>query len=107
MSQEELILRIAELEKQNEQLKNELEETKAHLKKYTAPASSKKYYQEHKEEHKQRVREYQKRTNYKSESKHIPSTEQRKEYNRRAYLKKKEKEKEKLDKETQESQENI
>ena len=45
MSQEELILRIAELEKQNEQLKNELEETKVHLKKYTAPASSKKYYQ--------------------------------------------------------------
>jgi len=105
MSQEDLLLRIAELEKQNEQLKNELEETKVHLKKYTAPASSKKYYQEHKEEHKQRVREYQKRTNYKSESKHIPTAEQRKEYNRRAYLKKKEKEK--LDKETQESQENI
>ena len=105
MSQEDLLLRIAELEKQNEQLKNELEETKVHLKKYTAPASSKKYYQKHKEEHKQRVREYQKRTNYKSESKHIPSTEQRKEYNRRAYLKKKENER--LEKEKQESQENI
>lgn len=105
MLHEEMISYIAELEKQNEQLKNELDETKVHLKKYTAPASSKKYYQEHKEEHKQRVREYQKRTNYKSESKHIPTSEQRKEYNRRAYLKKKEKEK--LEKEKQETQEDI
>ena len=47
MSQEEMISYIAELEKRNEQLKAELEETKAHLKRYTAPASSKKYYQEH------------------------------------------------------------
>lgn len=105
MLHEEMISYIAELEKQNEQLKNELEETKAHLKRYTAPASSKKYYQEHKEEHKQRVREYQQRTNYKSECKYKPSAEQRKEYNRRAYLKKKEKEK--LEKEKQETQEDI
>ena len=39
MLHEEMISYIAELEKQNEQLKNELEETKAHLKRYTAPAS--------------------------------------------------------------------
>jgi hypothetical protein len=56
MENEQLKNRIAELEK-------ELEETKEHLKRYTAPASSKVYYQKHKEEQKQRVREYQQKTN--------------------------------------------
>lgn len=103
MSQEELTLRIAELEKQNEQLKNELEETKIHLKKYTAPASSKKYYQEHKEEHKQRVREYKERTKY--NNKYQPTEEQKKKWARTAYLNKKAKlEKEKLERENMEKQ---
>lgn len=103
MSQEDLLLRIAELEKQNEQLKNELEETKVHLKKYTAPASSKKYYQEHKEEHKQRVREYKERTKY--NNKYQPTAEQKKKWARTAYLNKKAKlEKEKLEKENMEKQ---
>jgi phage host-nuclease inhibitor protein Gam len=59
-----MISYIADLEKQNERLKTELEETKAHLKRYTAPARSKKYYQENKEEHKQRVRQYKESTKY-------------------------------------------
>ena len=103
MSQEDLLLRIAELEKQNEQLKNELEETKVHLKKYTAPASSKKYYQEHKEEHKQRVREYKERTKY--NNKYQPTEEQKKKWARTAYLNKKAKlEKEKLEQDKMEKQ---
>jgi hypothetical protein len=80
---------IKELEEENAKLKEELHATKEHLKKYTAPASSKVYYEKHKEEQKQRVKEYQQRTNYKSDYK--PTPEQKKEYARRAYLKKKEK----------------
>jgi hypothetical protein len=96
-------LRIKELEEENAKLKEELHATKEHLKKYTAPASSKVYYEKHKEEQKQRVKEYQQRTNYKSDYKATP--EQKKEYARRAYLKKKEK----LKNETEEKQndENI
>ncbi len=96
-------LRIKELEEENVRLKEELHATKEHLKKYTAPASSKVYYEKHKEEQKQRVKEYQQRTNYKSDYK--PTPEQKKEYARRAYLKKKEK----LQNETEEKQnyENI
>ena len=82
-------IRIQELEEENVRLKEELHATKEHLKKYTAPASSKVYYEKHKEEQKQRVKEYQQRTNYKSDYK--PTPEQKKEYARRAYLKKKEK----------------
>ncbi len=77
------------LEEENEKLRNELNEIKMHLKKYTAPASSKVYYEKHKEAQKQRVKEYQQRTNYKSDYK--PTPEQKKEYNRREYLKRKEK----------------
>ena len=85
------------LEEENEKLRNELNEIKSHLKKYTAPASSKVYYEKHKEAQKQRVKEYQQRTNYKSDYK--PTPEQKKEYNRREYLKRKEK----LQKESEES----
>tara|TARA_B110000003_G_C16129349_1_gene331067 strand:- start:62 stop:355 length:294 start_codon:yes stop_codon:yes gene_type:complete len=81
--------RIKELEERNAKLEEELQATKEHLKKYTAPASSKIYYEKHKEEHKQRVKEYQQRTNYKST--YVASPEKKKEYARRAYLKKKEK----------------
>lgn len=98
MSQEEMISYITELEKRNEQLKTELEETKAHLKRYTAPVSSKKYYQEHKEEHKQRVREYKERTKY--NNKYQPTAEQKKKWARTAYLNKKAK----LEKENMEKQ---
>jgi hypothetical protein len=41
-------------------LENELEETKIRLKKYTAPDRKKKIYQAHKEEIKEKVKEYKK-----------------------------------------------
>ena len=81
------------LEEENARLKEELQTTKEHLKKYTAPASRKEYYERNKEKEKTRVRDYQQRTNYKST--YVASPEKKKEYARRAYLKKKEKEKEK------------
>ena len=61
-------------------LENELQQTKEHLKKYTAPASNKIYYEKHKDEIKDR--------NYKKNS-----PEKRVEYNKRAYQKRKEKQK--------------
>jgi hypothetical protein len=58
---------------------------KEHLKKYTAPASRKEYYEKNKEAIKERNNNYKKNTGYK------PTPEQKKEYNRQAYLKRKEK----------------
>ena len=77
------------LKKEVVELRAELEEVKEHLKRYTAPGYKKEYYEKNKEEHIKRVREYQKRTNYKSTWK--PSPEEKKISNRRAYLKRKEK----------------
>ena len=51
------------LKEENEKLKNELIETKEHLKKYTAPLRNKIYYEENKDLHKQRVKEYKKKKN--------------------------------------------
>ena len=79
---------IKELTDENAKLKDELDATKEHLKKYTAPSRNRQFYQNNKDVLKKRVREYQIRTNYKSKSKSTP--EQIKEYNRRAYLKRKE-----------------
>jgi hypothetical protein len=76
-----------ELIKENLLLKDEIDLLKEKLKNYTAPKRSKKFYETHKEEIKQKVREYKEKTNYNS---NIP-TEKKKEYNKRAYLKKKEK----------------
>ena len=69
--------RIKALEEENDKLKQELQETKEHLKKYTAPASRREYYERNKEKEKQRAKEYQQRTNYKSDYK--PKQEQKKE----------------------------
>jgi len=80
---------IKELTEKNAKLEQELLLTKEHLKKYTAPASRREYYERNKEKEKQRVKDYQERTNYKSTC--VASPEKRKEYARRAYLKKKEK----------------
>jgi hypothetical protein len=80
---------IKELTEKNAKLEQELLLTKEHLKKYTAPASRREYYERNKEKEKQRVKDYQERTNYKST--YVASPEKRKEYARRAYLKKKEK----------------
>jgi hypothetical protein len=90
--------RINELEEENAKLKEELQSTKEHLKKYTAPASSKVYYEKHKELVKQRVKECREKTNYIS----TISPEKKKEYNKQAYLRRKEK----LKKELEETQHN-
>ena len=86
--------KIKEILEENTKLKEELQATKEHLKKYTAPASRKVYYERNKEKEKQRAKEYKEKTNYKS------TPEQRKEYNRQSYLRKKEK----LQKELEEKQ---
>ena len=80
----------AELNKTKEEykkLQDELNETKEHLKKYTAPKRSKTYYENHKEEIIKRVKEHKQITNYTYEV----SPEKRKEYNKIAYQKRKEK----------------
>ena len=82
MNLEEALLRIAQLEKQNTELKDQLEK---------ANNKNKHYYQTHREEFIQKVKEYQEKTNY---YKNIPP-EKKKEYARTAYLNKKEKERKK------------
>jgi len=75
---EELLHKISILEEENNKLKSELEETKEHLKKYTAPKRNKKYYENNKEEllNKMKINP-------------IPS-DKKKEYNKNYYLKRKE-----------------
>ena len=93
MNNEELIKEIENLKKENENLKIVLNETQEHLKKYTAPSNMKKYYENHKEEIKAKVKEYKAKTNYYSNL----SSDKKKEYAKTAYLNKKAKlEKEKL-----------
>jgi hypothetical protein len=72
---DELIL----VKEENEQLKKRIAELEEHLKKYTAPARSKTYYENHKEELLEKMKKYK------------PTPEQIKEKNRKAYLKRKEK----------------
>jgi hypothetical protein len=76
---EDLLNKIEFLESENLKLKTELTEIKEHLKKYTAPSRHKNYYDTHKEEILIKQKSY------------IISDEKKKEYARRAYLKKKEK----------------
>ena len=64
-------MNIQEIIKENQLLKEELEktklelnETREHLKKYTAPTRNKIYYEENKEKHKQLVKEYKEKINY-------------------------------------------
>ena len=71
---------IKHLQEENSLLKNELESTKTHLKKYTAPARNRKYYEANKELIKSRE--------YKQSA---VTSEKKKEYARQAYLNKKEK----------------
>jgi hypothetical protein len=82
MDKDEIIKELAE---ENAKLKEELQATKEHLKKYTAPASRKEYYEKNKEVIKERVKKYNEDKNYK------PTPEQKKEYNRQSYLKRKKK----------------
>lgn len=90
---------IKELTDKNAKLEAELRATKEHLKKYTAPTSRKEYYINNKETINERNRKYKEITNYK------PTPEQKKEYNKQAYLKRKEKLKN--DTEEQTNNENI
>lgn len=85
---------INKILQENTRLKDELQATKEHLKKYTSPASRKAYYENNKEAVIQRVKKYNKENNYK------PTPEQKKEYNRQSYLRRKEK----LKKEMEEKQ---
>ena len=75
----ELVKKNKLLEEENKKLKEELNETKEHLKKYTAPKRSKTYYETHKEELLNKMKQY------------TPSTDKIKEKNRKSYLKRKEK----------------
>jgi len=67
------------VKEENEQLKKRIVELEEHLKKYTAPARSKTYYENHKDELLEKMKKYK------------PTPEQIKERNRKAYLKRKEK----------------
>ena len=73
-------LEIEQLKEEIIRLKNELEKTKEHLKKYTAPASKKQYYEKNKEE---KIKEYKK------DYKYTPSKEQKQRWARTAYLNRK------------------
>jgi hypothetical protein len=75
------------LKEEIEKLKNELIATKEHLKKYTAPPSMKKYYQNNRETIIKKVKEYKEKNNYQP----VVDAEKRKEYNKIAYQKRKEK----------------
>ena len=66
------------VKQENEELKNKIIELEERLKKYTAPARSKTYYENHKEELLEKMKKYK------------PTPEQIKERNKKAYLKRKE-----------------
>ena len=85
MNVDEIINKNKLLEDENKKLQYELIQTKEHLTIYTI--KNKKYYENNKEEHKQRVKEYKEKTNYYANL----SSDKKKEYARRAYLNKKEK----------------
>lgn len=90
MNNQELLIENQLLKEQNEKLIKELDETREHLKKYTAPSYKKTYYENNKEEIKQKTKEYRQT--------HKPSEEQKKKWARTAYLNKKAKlEKEKIE----------
>ena len=92
MNNDELLSKIKNYEERILYLENELNQTKEHLKKYTAPSNMKKYYENHKEEIKHKVKEYKINTKY------VVPKEVIKERNKRAYQKRKEKlEKEKTE----------
>ena len=75
---------ILQLENENAELKQKIVELEERLKKYTAPSRSKKYYENHKEELLEKMKKYK------------PTPEQIKERNKKAYLKRKNMEKNEL-----------
>ena len=68
--------RIEYLDNKVNELECELDETKARLKKYTAPESRRVYYSKHREEELLRAKEYRERTG----CKHERTPEQKKRY---------------------------
>ena len=94
MNVDEIITKNKLLEEKNAKLEEELQATKEHLKKYTAPVSRKEYYINNKEVIKERVKKYNEDKNYK------PTPEQKKEYNKQSYLKRKEKLKKEMEEKT-------
>lgn len=78
MDYDDMLKKNRILEETIKKLTDELTETKEHLKKYTAPLRSKTFYENHREEILEKKKDPQLR-------------EQRKEINKRAYLKRKEK----------------
>jgi undecaprenyl pyrophosphate synthase len=78
-------LTIEKLIEENKFLKEKINELTQHLKKYTAPQRNKKFYENHKEEIIKKVMEYKEKNKDKKQD-----PEKIKEYNRRAYLKRKE-----------------
>ena len=85
MNTEEIIIKNKLLEEELQKTKDELYTTKEHLKKYTSPTRHKTYYENHKEEILEKMKQKQ------------PDAEKRKEINQKAYLKRKEKSKESQD----------
>jgi hypothetical protein len=83
---------IETLKKRVAELEAELELTKQHLKKYTAPTRNKKYYEENKEAILEKNKIYKKTVVVDKEA----LAERRKEINKRAYEKRKEKLKQNL-----------
>ena len=77
---------IEKLIEENKLLKEKINELTKHLKKYTAPKRNKKFYENHKEKIIKKVIEYKEKNKDKKSD-----PEKIKEYNRRAYLKRKEK----------------
>ena len=67
------------------ELEKEIIELKEHLKKYTAPSRNKKYYENHRDEIIQKSKEYKEKTG----NKKVVSPEKIKEYNKKAYEKRK------------------
>jgi hypothetical protein len=72
-----------------ENLLIEVEKLKEHLKKYTAPSGNKKYYEKNKELLKIKMKEYRDTHTIIQKPEYIPTTDKKKEYNRRAYEKRK------------------
>lgn len=77
-----LLLKYEELQKEYELKINELKE---HLKKYTAPSRNKKYYENHRDEIIQKSKEYKEKIG----NKKVILPEKIKEYNKKAYEKRK------------------
>ena len=82
MNVDEVLQKNKLLEEENMKLRNELNETKERLKKYTAPAYKKEYYEKNKAAIKERIK--------KQKQNYTPTPEQKKQWAKNAYLKKKE-----------------